>query len=51
LNLTAGYDWVRKKRRHAFSLAVRNVLDRDLVADAGRLGGELAVETGYGLRF
>jgi iron complex outermembrane receptor protein len=51
LNLSAAFGWTREKRRHTLSLALRNLLDKDLVAAAGRVGGEFAVDTGYSLRF
>ena len=49
--LSAGYAWSVRKVRHALSLSLRNVLDHDLFAAAGRLAGERSLDAGYTVRF
>ena len=51
IDLIAGWSRVVKKRTHTVTVALRNVLDRDLVAAAGRTGGGRAFDAGYTLRF
>ncbi len=51
VDLSAAYGWKVKNAQHAVTVAVRNALDRDLVAAAGRTTGELGLETGYSVRF
>ena len=52
LGLNASYAWTQGKRlRHSAGLSVRNALSRDLLAAAGRNGGERGLETRYGVRF
>jgi len=51
LNLTAGVAWRSEQVEHSLNLAVRNTLDADLVAAAGRIGGARALDAGYSMRF
>lgn len=52
LGLSSSYTWRQgKKLRHTAGLSLRNALDRDLVAAAGRLGGQRTLETRYSARF
>jgi len=48
----ANYTWQQgKKLRHTVGLYVRNAFNRDLVAAAGRLGGQRTLEGRYSVRF
>lgn len=51
LGLNAGYTWQYAKLRHNAGLSLRNALDEDLIALAGRLGGERTAEARYSVRF
>ena len=52
LGLNTGYTWAQgKKLRHSAGLTVRNALNHDLVAAAGRIGGERGIEARYSVRF
>ena len=52
VGLNASYTWAQgKKLRHSAGLTVRNVFNRNLVAAAGRIGGERGIEARYGVRF
>jgi iron complex outermembrane receptor protein len=52
LGLNSGYTWTQgKKLRHSAGFSVRNALNRDLIAAAGRIGGERSLEARYGVRF
>ena len=52
LGFNASYTWAQgKKLRHSAGLSVRNALNRDLLAAAGRIGGERGLEARYGVRF
>ncbi|MBE2212417.1 MAG: TonB-dependent receptor [Opitutaceae bacterium] len=51
LGLSAGYAWQVRKTRHALSVSLRNALDEDLFAAAGRLGGARSLDAGYTVRF
>lgn len=51
IDLSAGVVWQSEQVEHALNLAVRNTLNVDLVAAAGRLGGARALDAGYSLRF
>jgi iron complex outermembrane receptor protein len=52
LGASTSYTWMQgKKLRHNVGLAVRNALDRDLVAAVGRIGGERSFEARYSARF
>jgi iron complex outermembrane receptor protein len=51
LGLSAGYAWEVRKARHAVTLVLRNALDEDLFAAAGRLAGARSLDAGYTVRF
>ena len=52
LGLNGSYTWQQgKKLRHSIGLSLRNALNRDLVAAAGRLGGQRTIEARYSARF
>ncbi|MFT3868366.1 MAG: TonB-dependent receptor [Nibricoccus sp.] len=52
LGFNGSYTWQQgKKLRHTAGLSLRNALNRDLVAAAGRLGGQRSIEARYGARF
>lgn len=49
--VNAGYNWVRRKVRHAVTLNLRNAAGVDLLAAAGRIGGDRALDASYTVRF
>jgi iron complex outermembrane receptor protein len=50
-DFSAAWSWVAKKRTYVVSASLRNILDRDLVAAAGRTNGGRAFDAGYSMRF
>jgi hypothetical protein len=50
-DISAAWSWVAKKRTYVVSAALRNILDRDLVAAAGRTSGGRALDAGCSMRF
>ncbi|MFT3783061.1 MAG: TonB-dependent receptor [Nibricoccus sp.] len=52
VGLNSSYTWQQGKRiRHSVGVSVRNALNRNLVAAAGRVGGQRTIEGRYSARF
>ena len=52
LGFNTSYTWAKGKNlRHTVGLSVRNVLNHNLLAAAGRIGGERGLELRYSVRF